>query len=62
LHQPEALTKDAALSFAGASGNSFQVTADITVTLTATLIKDLGRKDLPTITPSVTLLKLLGLL
>jgi hypothetical protein len=44
------------------AGNSFKVTTDLTVTFTAILIKDLGRKNLPTITPSVTLLELIGLL
>jgi hypothetical protein len=43
------------------AGNTFLVTADITVTYTATLIKDLGRKNLPTIPLSVTLMELLGL-
>ena len=44
------------------AGNKFLVSTDLTVTFTATLIKDLGRLNLPTITPSVTLLKLLGLI
>jgi hypothetical protein len=44
------------------AGNSFKATTELTVTFTATLIKDLGRKNLPTITPSLTLLELLGLI
>jgi hypothetical protein len=44
------------------AGNKFVVTTDLTVTLTATLLKDIGRLNLPTITPSTTLLKLLGLI
>ena len=40
------------------AGNTWLVTYDLNVTDTATLTKDIGRKDLPTIKPSITLIAL----
>jgi hypothetical protein len=42
--------------------NTYQVTIELTVSDTAVLLKDIGRKDLPFITPSSTLLSLVLLL